>query len=379
MIKNIFKTLLIFTFAFFTANTAHADFSFNEMELRFVQVSDVHLSDAPDTNFKVLSHSKELLNSAISDINRLKGLDFVVFTGDMVNEPTRNLYRDFFISLSKLNYPALFVLGNHDSAPAQDNNSGYLNKQNIIDIITNSNPYQPYGKAYFAFSPSENYRVIVLDTSYGQEQQSNGFLPDEQLIFLDNEISQNQDKVIVIFQHVPLFEPYKSADHRLLNANAYLDILKKYQKTPIAIFSGHYHATKIIRKGNVIQVSSPALVTYPNAYRNIIITNYEDRVDFVFKYRETKLEEVQRISKENLMAPDLYLGTPNDRKTSITVRKGYVQKVKLTKEEKRAMKLEEKTRREEIKAQKKLEKQAKKGAKNKPDETYKDNSSDIQD
>lgn len=369
MKKIFFKILILFVSALFIQNGAWADFSFNEMELKFAQVSDTHISDAPDTNYKVLSHSKELLKSAIEDINNIKGLDFVVFTGDMVNEPTGKLFRDFFVSLTKLNYPAILVFGNHDGVSIEGAGD-YLSKETIYGIIRRSNPYQNYETPYFAYSPNKDYRVIVLDTTMGlNSENSNGFLPDEQLNFLDNELSNNQDKIVLIFQHHPVVEPFKSNDHKLLNGNAYLEVLNKYEKTPIAIFTGHYHASKIIRKGNVIHVSSPALVTYPNAFRTVSVTNYNDRVIFTFKFHETKLTEIQEISKGGLIASSIFQGNSTDRNNQIMIRKGYVPKVKLTKEEKELQKIEKKEAAKEMKAKKKAEKQAKKEAKKAKKET----------
>ena len=293
MNKTITKLFLFLLVTFFGTNFAWADFSFNEIELKFAQVSDVHTSDAPDTEYKVLSHSKELFCDAIKTINNIKGLDFVIFTGDMVNLPDKNSYRDFFLNLTKLRYPSLLVLGNHDSAINNDSEE-YLDKTTVHGVIRKYNPYQNYDNPYFAFSPNPNYRVIVLDTTVGMgAKTSNGFLPDEQLAFLDNEIAQNQDKVILIFQHHPVIEPFKSNDHKLLNAGAYTEIFKKYEKVPIAVFAGHYHASKIVRKGNVIYVASPALVTYPNAFRTVDITDYKDRVIFKFKFHETNLKDIQ--------------------------------------------------------------------------------------
>ena len=361
--KNIFlKSLLTLSIAILGINCAYADFSFNDMELKFAQISDVHFSDAPDTTYKVLSNSKELLDSAIIDINKIKSLDFVVFTGDMVNEPTKQYYREFLTSASELKYPALFVFGNHDSY--QDSKNGqFLTKSEVFEILSQSNPYQDYGAPYFAYSPNEEYRVIVLDTTAGYEGSSNGILPEEQLMFLDKEINENQDKVIIIFQHHPVIEPFKSADHKLLNANDYLAVLKKYEKTPIAIFAGHYHAARIVQKGHVLHVTSPALVTYPNAFRTVKITNYNDRVIFNFNFNETKLKEVQDKSKAGLVATAAFMGLPSDRNDEVMIRKGIVVKEKMTKEEKQAEKLIAKNMKQAEKDAKKAEKYAKKEAK----------------
>ena len=43
------------------------------------------------------------------------------------------------------------------------------------------------------------------------------------------------------------------------------EILNKY-KNPIAVFQGHYHGAKITQRDNILYVSCPALVSYPNAF-----------------------------------------------------------------------------------------------------------------
>lgn len=354
--KKFFKPLILLAAFVFSINASFADFSFNDMELKFAQVSDVHTSNSPDTAYKVLSHSKELLKSTIEDLNKIKGLDFVVFTGDMANEPTKELYKDFFTLLQKLNYPSILVLGNHDSSMSGEN-PNYMNKEVVYQILRMANPYQNYDNLYFAYSPAKDFRVIVLDTTIGIEN-SNGMLSEEQLNFLDNEINANQDKVILIFQHHPVVEPFKSEDHKLINAENYLAILKKYEKVPIAIFAGHYHAARIERKGNVIFVATPSLVTYPNAFRTVNITNYNDRVIFTFNFHETKLKDVQELSKSGLIASAVFSGKPSDKNNEIMIRKGYVPKPKLTKEEKAEQKALIKAKKAEEKAKREAEKQA---------------------
>ena len=354
--KKFFKPLVLLAAFIFSINASFADFSFNDMELKFAQVSDVHTSNSPDTTYKVLSHSKELLKSAIEDINKIKGLDFVIFTGDMTNEPTKELYKDFFTILQNLNYPSILVLGNHDSSMSGEN-PNYMNKEVVHQILRMANPYQNYERTYFAYSPAKDFRVIVLDTTIGIEN-SNGMLPEEQLNFLDNEINENQDKVILIFQHHPVIEPFKSEDHKLVNAESYLAVLKKYEKVPIAVFAGHYHAARIERKGNAIFVATPSLVTYPNAFRVVSVTNYKDRVIFNFNFWETKLKDIQELSKSGLIASAVFGGKPSDKNGEVMIRKGYVPKPKLTKEEKAEQKALMKAKKEELKAQKEAEKQA---------------------
>ena len=181
------------------------------MELSFVQISDTHISDREDTSYKVLSSSKALLEDAIKQTNSIKMLDFVMFTGDMVDEPLKKSYRDFFILLTKLKYPPLMTFGNHDARQIQteDKNAPpYIDKNEALNIIKKCNPYYMFTKSWYAFSPKNDYRVIVLDTTSDEAITANGKLTVEQAEFLKGELEANKDKVIVIFQHHPVVEPF---------------------------------------------------------------------------------------------------------------------------------------------------------------------------
>ena len=373
--KKIIKFLTIFFLTliiqagqgFFTQNEnkAFADFSFRDMELSFVQISDTHISDREDTSYKALSNSKLLLEDAIKQVNDIKMLDFVMFTGDMVDEPLKKSYRDFFILLTKLKYPPLMTFGNHDARQIEildKNTPPYIDKNEALNIIKKCNPYYIFDNSYYAFSPKNDYRVIVLDTTVDDAITANGKLKDEQAEFLKSELEANQDKVIVIFQHHPVAEPFKSEHHKITNGEEYMDIIKQYKKTPIAIFSGHYHAAKIMRQGNIIHVSTPSLVTFPNEFRYVNITNYKDRTIFNIKYMETNLEDVQKQSKLSAIASATLRGLPNDHNIVITIRKNKNYDNDLKEEKPKTIKEDKELQKEAAKNKKAEDKAAKKAS-----------------
>ena len=78
---------------------------------------------------------------------------------------------------------------------------------------------------------------------------------------------------------------------------------------------------------------------------------------------ETGLKEIQEISKSGLIASVAFQGKSSDRNNEIMIRKGYVPKVKLTKEEKQAIKQEKKAQKQAEKERKRAEKEAKKALK----------------
>jgi len=315
-IARIFVLALIVLFVALGVQSSQA-FSFKEMTLKFVQISDVHISSKPDTSYKIISNSKDLFADAIEQVNGIKDIDFVMFTGDMVNDPTVENYKDFFTLLSELKYPSLYVLGNHDFAPKGTQG---LSKEEVLAIFRQCNPNYVFPASYYAITPKKGFRIIGLDLTIEDKQTSNGFLNDEQKEFLENELKNNQDKIIVIFQHFPVIQPFTADHHKILNDDEYLAIVKQY-KNPIIVLTGHYHITKIIQDKNFIQVVTPSLVTYPNAFRLVNITNFQDRVVFEFGFLPTKLTELQDKSRALTMMPSSLLGTEKDRVQTITIKK----------------------------------------------------------
>lgn len=335
-LKQTVKNIALVVFFVFLAIMPSNAFSIRNMTLNVVQFSDTHISDREDTSYKMLSSSKELLKDAIKTVNSIAGVDFVMFSGDMVDIPTLEDYKGFYTILSELNYPSLNSFGNHDSAvciSGTDECTKGLQIDEVLEFIKKCNPNYMFDNTYYAFTPKTDYRIIVLDTVIRDEVTANGYLSDEQLAFLDNELNQNQDKVVVIFQHHPPLEPFKSDDHNIRNADKYLEILRKY-KNPIFVFSGHYHAAKITKEKNLVFVNSPSLVSYPNAFRYIKITNYRDRTEFKTVFYETNLKDVQERAKLSTIAATTFYGTHKDRDISFIMRKPYVKPQKPPKKEK---------------------------------------------
>lgn len=335
--RNKIKILLISALALVLSFGAVHAFSVNDMTLRFAQVSDTHISDRDNTSYKMLAKSKPLLEAAIKQLNKVENLDFVMFTGDLVDQPFLQSYKDFFTILTDLKYPSLATFGNHDTGSISSETGklmpeGALSKDEVLKMFQDCFPNYKFDKTYYALSPKKDYRMIVLDPVIGKDASSNGLISDEQLEFLDNELNENQDKVIVIFQHHPVVEPFESSHHKILNSDKYMAIIQKY-KNPIAIFSGHYHATKITRQDNIIHVSTPSLVTYPDAFRVVSITNYKDRTIFDFYFKETTLKDIQAEARALAVASASFYGVEKDRTGTITImKKGRVEKTKKSEE-----------------------------------------------
>lgn len=284
--------------------------------LKFADLSDSHLTTTrQDTSFKALSQSKPLLADAIQQINETKGLDFVMHTGDTVDKPNDSDIMMFISMMNCLRYPWFVAFGNHDLSVGGD-----ITRERYIELLNSHNRNFNFNKSYYSFKPKKGYKVIVLDAVDNSKITGNGIFPKEELEWLDEELKSAKNSTVLIFLHHPLLEPFSSPHHKVLNPDEFYAVIDKY-KMPIAIFTGHYHAAKITQEGNIVHVSTPSLVTYPNAFRIVNVQNYRDKTVFDFYFKNTNLKDVRMKAKLKSPASLVCEGTETDQCTTIVVDK----------------------------------------------------------
>lgn len=276
--------------------------------LKFAQISDVHYSNfEKNTSFKVLSKTGELLTDAIYQVNNTPNIDFVMFTGDMINKPKPDQLMCFIKYANLLCCPWYAILGNHDITHDET-----LSKKKVFDILNGHNPNFCYTNTYYSFSPKKGYKVIGLDTIIDYQTTSQGEVSEEQQAWLKSELDKSKGDIIIIFTHVPLIEPFPSENHRMRNSYDVKILLKKY-KNPIIVCSGHYHATKIFKEDNVLYISTPSLASYPNAFRIINICPQRSKVLVDVYLKETNLRAVQTQAKSGCIGANMLYGNETDR------------------------------------------------------------------
>ncbi len=296
----------------YSATTPNSNFIDNIFQnksntVKFAQISDVHFYTGDDnTTYKMRAESDKLLDDAVEQVNETAGVDFVMFTGDQIDKSFEKELRAFLPHAQNLKYPWYITFGNHDTCIG-----GYLTPEVYLDMVNKANPDFAFKKPYYSFVPKKGFKVIVLDTIIRDRLTSNGFINDEQLKWLKTELDNSEKDTVLIFMHVPVIEPFASAGHRLLNANEVRTIIETH-KNPIAVFQGHYHAAMIKQFDNVLYVSTPSLVSYPNAFRMISVSNHRKKVVVNIEFKETRLKNIQKLAKIMVFASKLYAGEEQD-------------------------------------------------------------------
>jgi len=310
----IFKKIkLIFIFALIFAlylTTAKANpFAFlKPHDITIIQLTDVHLdTHSTKSNQRMLQYSESLLKDAISQINEMNNADIVVFSGDVINHSDKTEFEKFISIANTLKQPWFYAPGNHDVGI-----SGGISKKEITSLLNQKS-------LYYSYSPNSDFTLIFLDGVISSGITANGYFPKEELDWLDKTLFENKNKKIIIVQHYPVVEPFKSYSHKVKNADEYLQIIDKH-KNVIAVLSGHYHASKITIRKNVLHISTPSLVEYPNSFRKIKITNIQEGTKFEIKTISTRLQEVKELSKNLSGSPTLHEGTKLDQNLTITIK-----------------------------------------------------------
>lgn len=284
--------------------------------LRIAQVSDIHFSTFEEnTSYKFLKQSPSLLDDVIFQINTSGPYDFVMITGDLVNKPKVNELEQCLTHIQKLAYPWYAINGNHDIAI-----DGPLTKSKFMEILAKYNNKIPQGHNYYAFSPKRGYRVICLDSIIDYKLTSNGEIYQEQFKWLENELNNHKNDTIIVCTHVPIVEPYSSANHKMINEYEVRRLLKTH-KNPVIVLQGHYHCARIKQDENLLVITSPSLVTYPNAFRVININTNKNKVSVDVYLKETNLKNIQSSSKMRVMGSNLLYGDEADRNTCFKLRK----------------------------------------------------------
>lgn len=272
------KKFLLSLFGIFIIFASAASKAFAE-NIKFVQITDSHVSTESE-------YSQKVLKSAVEDINNQQDISFVVFTGDNINNPTPENLRQFVKIVSKLKVPYYVALGNHDVYKSKD-----MSKIRYYQILRETNLLYPQRSANYEFKKND-FVFLIVDGAKEIIPGSGGYYRESTLNWLDKRLTKNENKSVVILQHFPVEYPEGSESrlktHKTYRDEDYKEILEKHNNV-LAVITGHFHTNYETMKDGVYHINSPSLVALPQSYKIIDIITTKDFSPLIY----TQLREFE--------------------------------------------------------------------------------------
>lgn len=201
-----------------------------------IQITDTHLMADPDSTFLGIS-PEQMFYAVMQDIQQnYPQAKTLIHTGDLAQEAQSSTYERYLNYINKTPYRSFQVPGNHDD----------------LDLFPFEQPLpQP------AVIDIDPWAVILLNSTV--LGRVDGFLQNEQLQFLDQQLTQLKDKfVILACHHHPIdMHSHWIDQHKLKNTIELMQILQGHNNIRL-VLCGHVHQDSINIWNNITFFSTPS-------------------------------------------------------------------------------------------------------------------------
>ena len=244
------------------------------LRVKFAQISDMHLMQPDGCRCKWMpGEPEDLLRQAIAQIQEMPHLDFVVFSGDLVDEADCESFQLLDKIVRQLPVPYFFSVGNHDIDEIDGVvPTGKFGRSHFLDWCRSHFWLEAAttGFADFVTSPKPGLKLICMDASIGLCPEPQGTIRPEQLDWLAEQLEKYPDDVAIVVIHQPPLASVLFRKHRVLPAfsRQFCKVLEKHRYVA-AVLSGHLHTPKRYRRGNTAFLTAPPLVGPVSAFRTI--------------------------------------------------------------------------------------------------------------
>ncbi|MEW6359699.1 MAG: metallophosphoesterase [Planctomycetota bacterium] len=173
--------------------------------VRFGMIADAHLDIKGKNDVKMSAVSVECLRKSVQDLNQEENLAFVVVAGDLVQDGERENFEIVKKELDALTMPYYVLAGNHDFVPVDParrrEGFTYMTIEEFVRFFRGRG-YGESGRRYYAREITPGLRLIGLDACLPLEKEKwGGVLPDEQMAWLDKELSDHAESLNLIVMH----------------------------------------------------------------------------------------------------------------------------------------------------------------------------------
>jgi 3',5'-cyclic AMP phosphodiesterase CpdA len=211
----------------------------NEILLRFVHISDTHISPDPEYNEYDGPFPARLgAETLVREVNALPFTpDFILHTGDIAYDPEEAAYTAARDILGRLKQPVHYLVGNHDDRAA------------LQRVMTGAEPHAPYDYEFEV----NGVQVVCVDTNMVARPNAGGGVTDDQLAWLRARTEKADDRPLIIAAHhnvLPIGSYFWDTFMRLYNGEAFHQAVLPARARLRGVFFGHVHmATETYRDG----------------------------------------------------------------------------------------------------------------------------------
>lgn len=271
--KYLFSTILLI----FIIASGFSQKAQKSVNIKFVQLTDLHVSVGNENDFLLQDMVKEINNS---------DHEFVVVTGDLTNRGADDELKQVYSILANLKIPYYVVSGNHETTWSE---SAGLTYKKI------------WGNDRFVFSKGDYLFIGFPCGPY--MKMGDGFVKHEDVLWLDKTLKdslKNSNKKVLNFAHYPL-------DNSVSNYKEVLSVLEKYPT--VASFCGHGHTLKKYDFSGLSGIMGASITSRDGktkSYNEVIVSNdsvriYQKELDrpSVFKFAVSSKPSKIAIPKDN--------------------------------------------------------------------------------
>jgi 3',5'-cyclic AMP phosphodiesterase CpdA len=224
--------------------------------LEVIHVSDTHFG--PDRSLSIRgANACERAEALVAAIRALPFVpDFIVHTGDVVNDPDPAAYTLAAEVLADLPAPVYYATGNHDDVPMMRAALAFGETEPLLPDAEDRLCYRIAGAA------GEKVDFFVMDAKVPPSEGPHGCLGDAQITAVLDRISGT--KPVAVFLHYPLVPiGSKWIDEHLLVTNGLefqRALAEKAGPWLRGVFTGHLHRGLTLYRDGILHsgVSSPA-------------------------------------------------------------------------------------------------------------------------
>ena len=241
-------------------------------DLRIVQVTDVNIKN----------EDVSLIKKTVADINTLKDVDMVVFTGDNMSEISYENFYDYLMELKKLKTRYYIISGEKDLFY-----HGGFGKREFCKMVFHFTKYMHSFKPRFVVK-KKGYAVLFEDGSKQYIPGPNGYFSDEYIAKLDKRLTKYKNKKVVIVQHYPLLDHPDRPSKNTYNRENYLNMLKSHNNV-VTIIAGHFDLNDEQYVDGIYHIITPSLTS--NTYKIIDIKSDKNETTVFTQLRKVESEE----------------------------------------------------------------------------------------